>query len=530
MFHLTTPCFAAALALAGPPAADPIPVVARTLPNGMRVLLVERHDGPTIACGWVARVGSANEQVGQTGLAHLFEHMMFKGTRTIGTRDAARDAELNRLQDKVYDQIMEEMDVLREKQRRGEIADMGAPGVRSERHRRLLGEMDALVKEQRGLIVKDELDKIYKQAGATGLNANTTTDRTFFHITIPANKLELWAWMESDRLRNAMFREFYSERDVVLEERRMRIEATPTGLVNEAFGAMQTLAAPYRWPVIGWPSDITQVTRQQADAFFATYYAPSNITAILVGDFKAEEAFRLVESYFGDLPDSGRPMPRVITTEPAHPAEQRMVAEAETNPFVRASFKIVPGVHYDAYALGVLASVLSGESGRLTKALVTGKKVALQAGATSHGGKFGGEFTLFAVPSPGHALEEVEQLLYQEVEKIQRDGITEQELQKVKNHVQAGTFRTMESNDGLRDQLAEAESMGTYRDLLEEPQRFQAVTREDVKRAAGMYFAKENRSVLVVNRRKPASLNTAFERKTGLSNPLTQVQKSEIKR
>ena len=190
--------FLAALWLgAAPLAAQEIPIVERTLSNGMRLVMVERHEQPTIAFGWLARVGSANERPGMTGMAHLFEHMMFKGTKTIGTRDATRDAELNDLQDRVQAQIREEMSILREKQRRGEIASMTDPKVRTPRLKELLGEFDRLVAEQRALVVKDEMDKIYTQAGGTGLNASTSTDRTFYIVSLPSNKLEMWFWLES---------------------------------------------------------------------------------------------------------------------------------------------------------------------------------------------------------------------------------------------------------------------------------------------------------------------------------------------
>ncbi|BDU72134.1 M16 family metallopeptidase [Mesoterricola silvestris] len=493
---------AAALCALAPLAAQDLPVTERTLPNGMRVLLVERHDEPTIACGWVARVGSADERPGITGIAHLFEHMMFKGTKVIGTRNPARDAELNALQDRTMEGIRAELDLLRERLRRGEIQDLNDPKVRSPRHQRLLGELDALVKEQRGLIVKDELDKVYKQAGATGLNANTTPDRTFFHIQVPANKLELWAWLEADRIRNAVFREFYSERDVVLEERRLRVEATPTGKVQETFNAMVWQAHPYTWPVIGWPSDIATVTRDQADTFFSTYYAPNNITAILVGDFRTEEAFGLVKAYFGAIPGRAAVPPKVTTLEPPQGAEQRLEAAADAMPMVQCVHKGVPSVHRDAPALDVLSAVLNGNSGRLNRELVIGRKVAVDAGAGNNSMKFGGLFYLGGVPAPGHTPEEVERLLLQEVERIQKDGITERELQKVKNQVQAATYGRMENNMDLLSQLAEAEGAGTYKDFLADPAHLAAVTREDVQRVARQYFVPGNRSTLVIRRKE----------------------------
>ncbi len=491
----------AALVAAAPLLAQTVPVKEHTLSNGMRLLLVERHDEPTVAAGWVARVGSANETVGATGMAHFFEHMMFKGTNTIGTKDAKRDAELNALQDKVQAGIREEIGILREKQRRGEISDIQDPKVRSERHQQLLKDFDALVKEQRAIIVKDEMDSIYKQAGATGLNANTSNDRTFFHITVPSNKLELWSWLESDRLKNAVFREFYSERDVILEERRLRTEATPTGRIMEAFFAMTWEAHPYHWPVLGWPSDISQVNREVADRFFATFYAPNNITAILVGDFKTDEAIAMMERYFGRIPRGTRPVPVVLTTDPAQVAPQRMDAEAESTPMVFASYKGVSSVHQDAAALDILGSVLNGQSGRLNKELVLKQKAAAFAQAFNRTQKYAGSFFVIGAPTPDRKVEDVEPMLYAEIEKIQKDGITDQELQKVKNQVLADSFRRLESNGGLVAQLAEAEGAGSYKDFLVEPENLKKVTKADVQRVAQKYLTKENRSVLTLRRK-----------------------------
>jgi predicted Zn-dependent peptidase len=479
-----------------------VPVQERTLPNGMRVLLVERHAQPSIACGWVTRAGSADERPGITGIAHLFEHMMFKGTRTIGTRDAARDAQLNREQDQVMVIVREEQDLLRERLRRGEIQDIQDPKARTPRLQEALNRLNALIQEQRKLIVKDELDKVYTQAGATGMNANTTSDRTFFHIDVPANKLELWAWLEADRLRNAVFREFYSERDVVLEERRMRVDATPTGRAEESFNAMIWQAHPYSWPVIGWPSDITTVTRDQADLFFKTYYAPNNITLVLVGDFKTDEAYRTVERYFAGIPANPVPPPKVTTLEPPQGGEQRMVTEADAEPFVTIAHKTVPSVHKDAAPLRVLAAILEGASGRLNRNLVLAKGVAVDTGAASRGMKFGGLFYLEAVPAPGHTPEEAETLLLAELRAIQEKGVSEHELQKIKNQIAAGVYARLENNDALRDQLAEAEAAGSYKDFMDDPDRLQAVTREDVQRVALAYFAPSNRSTLVVHRKE----------------------------
>ncbi len=510
---------ALALAAAASVTAQAPNVVEKTLSNGMKLLMVERHDDPTFAAGWMARVGSVNERPGITGLAHLFEHMMFKGSKTIGTRDAKRDAELNTLQDELQVGIRQEYAVLRERQRRGEIPNLMDPKARTPKLQELLDRFDAAVKEQRQLIVKDEIWKIYQEAGATGLNASTSQDRTFYIVSLPSNKLELWMWMESDRIANPVFREFYSERDVIQEERRQTLESRPDGLVSEAFQAMTWMAAPYHWQVIGWPSDIATVTREAANAFFATYYAPNNLTAILVGDFDPAKAHALAEKYFSRVPANPKGVPEVTTLEPSQPAEQRMIAEVESSPSFQVEYKTVPGVHKDAPALQVLAGVLSGAgggmgggprggggggmraSGRLTKALVLDRKIATSASASSRGQKYGGLFSLRATPAPGRRPEELEPLLYAELDRIGKDGITDEELARYKNAQQVAQYGRFESNTGIREALAQAVSGGDWRDLLEQPRRIQAVTKEDVQRVARQYFPKEARNVLIMTRK-----------------------------
>ncbi|WP_306597752.1 pitrilysin family protein [Geothrix sp. 21YS21S-2] len=507
---------ALAAVLASSLPAQQLPIVERTLANGMRLVMVERHDQPTIAFGWMARVGSANERPGITGLAHLFEHMMFKGSKTLGTRDARRDAELNDLQDRVQARMRAEMSLLREQQRRGAIPDMMDPRARTPRLAKLIEEYEALVREQRALVVKDEMDQIYTQAGATGINASTSQDRTFYIVGLPSNKLELWMWIESDRIANPVFREFYSERDVILEERRQTLESRPGGLVGEAFNAMTWMAHPYTWEVIGWPSDIAQVTREQANEFFATYYAPGNLTAVLVGDFDAEKAAAMAERYLGRIPAGRNPVPEVTTLEPPQPAEQRMIADVETTPSIQVEYKTVSAVHRDAAAFAALGGILGGAqvyggrpgpgsarvpTGRLHKALVLERKVATGASAAFHGEKYGGTFALRATPGPGHTPEELEPLLHAEVERIARDGVTPGELQRFKNATQVGFYTRLETNSGIRETLAQALAVGTVQDFQEAPGRIQAVTVEDVQRVARQYLTPNARNVLITHRK-----------------------------
>jgi len=494
----------AALIAAAPLLAQTVPVKEHTLSNGMRLLLVERHDQPTVACGWITRAGSANERPGITGIAHLFEHMMFKGTKTIGTKDIKRDLELNDLQDKLRAEIRKEDSILRQKQLRGEIADMTDPKVRSEHYQLLLEEFSKLVKEQQDLLVKGEFDTIFTKAGASATNAFTNTDVTYYHVTVPSNKLELWTWMESARLLAPVFREFYAERDVVREERRMRTDSTPTGKFDEALQAMIWTAHPYHWPVLGWSSDVSSITREQANDFFATYYAPNNLTAVMVGDFQADEALKLAETYFGRIPANPMGVPEVITLEPQQLAEKRMNAEAETTPQAQVWYKSVPTGHRDEPALQLLAYVLNGQSGRFQKNLVLDQKVATAAGAFPYSRKYAGNLVLYGVAAGERRPEEVEQALYREIEKVQKEGVPAAELRKAKNQAQADSFRKLENNEALATQLAVADASGNLKTFLDQPALLKAVTAADVQRVAKEYLTRENRTVAIYNRKAEA--------------------------
>jgi predicted Zn-dependent peptidase len=350
-----------------------IEVEEHVLSNGMMWLLYQNHDSPAITAGWTARVGSVNERPGITGLSHFFEHMMFKGTHTIGTTDIEADLRIIEEQERVREEMRDEREVLREKLRRGEIDDLADPESWTPRYRELNAEFDDLVKQQREIIVKDELDRIYTSNGAEGLNAGTTEDLTLYFVRIPSNRLELWAWLESDRLLNPVFREFYSERDVVFEERRLRTESTPLGKYDEAFNALFWEAHPYSWPVVGWASDIPAYTLAQAREYFATHYAPNNLTGVLAGDFEAAEVKPLLERYFGRIPRGEIDPPPVVTLEPKQIGEKRYNAEAETSPTVRIWWKGVPLLHKDTPALDLLSDILSGRTGRLYKGLVLGR-------------------------------------------------------------------------------------------------------------------------------------------------------------
>jgi predicted Zn-dependent peptidase len=248
---------------AAPLAAQKINVSEKRLSNGMDLLVVRREGEATVAGGWVAHVGSSNERPGITGISHLFEHMMFKGTPTIGTKDYRQDVAIIAEQEKVRDQIRQEEAKMRAAYRRGEIDDLLKPENKTPRLRELEKQFDELIAKQRKVLVKNEFDRIYTTAGGSGMNAFTNEDMTGYFVTVPSNKVELWMWMESERLLHPVFREFYAERDVVFEERRLRTEATPLGKYEETFESMFWESHPYNWPVVGWPSDIPRSRRRR---------------------------------------------------------------------------------------------------------------------------------------------------------------------------------------------------------------------------------------------------------------------------
>ena len=467
------------------------------LDNGMKLLLVPREGDPNISCGWVAKVGSVNERPGVTGVAHLFEHMMFKGTHTLGTKDIEKDLAIIKQLDALKARIREEEEALIEKHRRGLIDDPKSPEARTENHNSLLKQFDALLQQQRELIVKDEFDRIYTLNGASGLNAFTSNDLTLYMINVPANKLELWFWMESDRLSNPVFREFYSERDVVHEERRLRVDSTPTGKLNEQFTTLFWQSSPYHWPVIGWPSDLEGLTREEALEFFDIYYAPNNLTVSLVGDFDPDQAIEWAEKYFGRI-EKGKTKPQPVrTSEIEQQAETRMTGYADTRPTVKALYHTVADAHRDEPALLVLASLMNGNTGRLYKSLVLEQKVATAAGAGVNGMKYDGLFELTGVAAEGHTPEEVEQALYKEMEVLQEQLVGDRELQKVKNQQLAGDFRRLRSKTSLMIQLLIYEALGSWENINRFSDRIQAVTPEDVRAVAKKYFKPENRNVAV---------------------------------
>jgi predicted Zn-dependent peptidase len=335
--------------------------------------------------------------------------------------------------------------------------------------------------------------------------------------------------MESDRLNNSVFREFYSERDVVHEERRLRTESTPTGVFQEQFDSMFWMASPYSWPVIGWTSDLNSYDMDEAMKYWNTYYRPNNLVGIIVGDFDPAAAKKTISTYFSRLEPGKVAPPPVVTLEPKQGAEMRMMAEAETQPQVEIRYHTVGFQHKDSYALDVMSSILNGRTGRLYKDMVEGTKVASSAGAQQDSRKYAGAFSFEAETKGESTPVQLEEGWYAELKKLQTEAVPAEELQKVKNQAMADSYRRLQSNFFLLIQLAQAEALGDWSEINKESAKIQAVTAEDIKRVANQYFDKTNRSVATYTRKAGATMTADPELAT-LPGPMQNMARQAAKK
>ena len=457
-----------------------------TLKNGMKVLILPRRNSFIFSAYLRFRIGSAQEQSGKTGLSHMLEHMMFKGTRLIGGVDTkAEEPMLEKL-----DGLQQELSVLKDSERSPLLQK--DPGRRTALEKEIRETLAALKR----FVIPNEFWEVYRRHGAVSLNASTSRDGTQYHVSLPSSRLELWAFLESDRMKNPVLRDFYTERDVVREERRQRDEANPEGVLSQALVTLAFAAHPYRNPVIGWPSDIDSLTRPDALRYFTTFYVPNNAVAALVGDLDPERTGRLIEEYFGSIPSQPLPEPH-ITQEPQQRGERRVSVRFDAQPRLMIGYHIPAMGHPDTYALQVAASIMgSGRTSRFYRGLIDGKRLASSIDASASSLRDPALFTISADPRAPHSLEELEKEIYAEIERLKESSVTDRELQRVRNHLDADLIRSFRSNASLAAQLAGAQAVaGDWRYLLESRKRLKAVTAEDVQRAVKAYLTPENRTV-----------------------------------
>jgi predicted Zn-dependent peptidase len=472
------------------------------LKNGMPFLIVERPTTPQVACRVAIRAGSALEETGKTGIAHLLEHMMFKGTKNFGTLDRERDMELQEQIEAAYQAV------LVEQQKRDPD---------QERIREKLAEMDTLRAEVQKIYVPQAFSSQLGKNGAVGVNAFTTKDQTQYVMSVPSDMLEQWFSIVSEQLFEPSWREFYVEKEVVQREWAFRYVNNPGGAAWLDLDATAYTAHPYRNPTIGWKSDMEKYSTTDAIAFHQKYYNPANAVCVLVGDVRVEEAKRLAEIYFERYPAGSR-SPDTLTAEPLQQGPRTSVRflKGARTPLVRIGFHGAPMGTKDFYALDAMTMVLSlGHSARMTQNIIN-KGLAVEAWAYNPDNRYGGMIILGGSPNEPDkvkkgalnekerrqayltACQELEGMLVAEVEKMKAKLLSARELERIKKLNLREFLDRMRSNEELASTLATLEVQIGWRYLTDYLKRITEITPQEIREAARKYIRTENQTSVYV--------------------------------
>jgi predicted Zn-dependent peptidase len=468
-------------------------ITVKKLDNGLTVIICERPEAPVFSFDTHVDVGSVQDPMGQTGMAHMFEHMAFKGTDKIGTTDYAAEKTALAKVEQAYAAYIEERDK--------------SVGRNDQKLKELQKAWQDAIAEAQKYVKPNEFPQILESNGAEGLNANTSLDETAYHYSLPQNRLELWAYLESTRFIHPVMREFYKERNVVIEERRMRTDSNPIGRLLEQFVTAAYQAHPYHRPTIGWMADLNSFSATDAQHFFDQYYIPSNMVVAVVGDVKAAEAMPVIEKYFGQIPSHERPDERT-TTEPPQNSERRVVLYDRAQPlylegYHRPDYRSPDDAVYDA-----IADLMSnGRTSRLYRALVRDKKIAADsAGFTGLPGiKYPHLFAFYAFPLPGHKPEEMAEAIHSEIERLKNEDISDEELKMIRTRAKANLLRGLSSNEGLASELALYQARyDDWRELFHQVDNLDKVSKADIRRIANQTFVPTNRTVGIIENVAPA--------------------------
>lgn len=467
-----------------------LPVIEKTLKNGMTVLIVEKPGVPVVSFSYMVPVGAQDAPKGKTGLPHMLEHMMFKGTETIGTKDYAKEKIILATMDKVALEMNTEKAKLE-------------PSM--DRLKDLAEKMKKLQEDHRQVVVKDELSAIYTRNGGQSLNAWTSQDVTNYHITLPANKVLLYCTVEKDRLSHPVFREFYSEREVVAQERRWRTESSPQGALYEALESTAFQASPYKDPTIGWMSDIFKLTRPDAMAFYHECYRPDRGVLAVVGGVKAKEILPILESTLGQVPNPKvSPLKKDWTVEPPQKGPRTVVARFDADPMAVMAWHVPNFPHQENVVLDVLSTILtSGNGSRLMKSLVFGSKKATSVSSSTGfpGDRDPNLFLVDFTPSPGTAPSTVVDSIEGTLKDIQKNGVTLEELEKARRAAESSFLWGKTSAEGLAQDLAYNQAVhGDWRYLSRYLDMVRAVTSKDIQDVVGKYLVEDNRTIATLER------------------------------
>ncbi len=447
---------------------EELPVQAHTLENGLRLLVLPREGAPTVSFVVQYSIGGVNEHPGVTGIAHLLEHLLFKGTTSVGTRDFEAELPLFQEMDSIHALL---------------LSEKGREAPNPEKIQGLRERIRALEREASVFVVSNEFDAILTENGARGLNATTTNEATTYFVDLPSNRTELWFILEADRMRNPVFREFYTERDVVAEERRLRLEDNPSGILYEVHMAEAFLEHPSGPPVVGTMEDINNLSRQDVRQYFREFYGPNNAVVAVVGDLDPDQLLLWANRYLSPIPP-GSPPPPVEIQEPEQVSERRIDLHLDAEPGLRIGWKVPSALHSDGPALAMLASLLTGgRSSRLYRRLVLQDRIATGVtSGTGPGSLYPGLFSVEAVPRSPHLPPEVEAAIYEEIDRLKDRAPEEGELQRVRNQLEASEVRRLSSNLGLALQMVQSESLfGDWRRTFAATRAMEEVSPEDIQ-------------------------------------------------
>jgi predicted Zn-dependent peptidase len=467
-------------------------VTTKVLPNGLTLIVLERPGAPVFSYFTIVDAGDANDPGGQSGLAHMFEHLAFKGTKEIGTTNYAAE--------KIALDKVEAAYAAYDTEYRKRVGQDPA------KLKQLREAFLAAQKDAQQYVIPNEFTEIAEANGASGLNAETSLDATQYFWSMPSNRLELWADMESDRIANPVPREFYKERDVVMEERRMRIDSNPIGRMEEQFLAAAYVAHPYHRPGVGWQSELSQITATEAEAFHKKYYVPANIVIAVAGDVKASEAMPVLEKYFGAIPAGQKPE-AMTTVEPPQTAEKSVIIKEATQPLYLEGYHRPDYLDPDDAVYDAIQDIFSnGRTSRLYRSLVRDQQIAAVAEGFSGfpGDKYPGLFAFAALPNQGHTPEEMRTAIHKEIEKLKTTDVTDEELAMFKTRARADLLRGLGDNQGLAEQLAiYQQRYGDWRELFNQLHKIDAVTKADVRRVANKVFVDNNRTYAMIEFEAP---------------------------
>jgi len=467
------------------------------LPNGWTFIICERPGAPVFSFATQADVGAAQDPKGMTGLAHMSEHMAFKGTRVIGTTDWAKEGPALDKMDAAYMAWQKAKD---------------ARGTDPKALETLRKTFEDAQTDAQQYVKPNEFDELVSREGGVGMNAGTSSDATTYYYSLPANKFELFAYLESERFSKPVFREFYKERDVVIEERRLRTESQPTGRLIERFIAAAFIAHPYSNAPIGHRSDLERYTMGDSMAFFDKYYAPANLVTAIVGGIKAKDVIPVIDKYFGRI--AARPKPEALRTiEPVGGAETVVTLRDAAQPIYIEGYHKPAATDPAEPAFDAISDVLTrGRTSRLYRLLVRDKQlaIAIQGGGAFPGAKYPHLFVLYAVPARGIKSEAVVEALRPELERLKTEDITDDEMARFKTRAKADLIRSLDSNEGLAESLANYQTLfGDWRELFKYVDRLDALTKADVRKAATATFVDANRTVAKIETATPSPAPTA---------------------